>query len=107
MYHAPRNGTRRKGCMSRIPKYLLDKVPLRAEDDLGSAWGLELVEGRKWEAFWYIAALIFLCSTIIALVYGLIEHDMSAGFTIASFVETGFGVGIALATISATADYLS
>jgi hypothetical protein len=107
MYHAPKNGTGRKGCMSRIPKYRLDKVPLRVEDGLGNAWGLELVEGRRWEAFWYIAALIFLCSTAIALGYGLWKHDVSAGFTIAGFLETSFGVGIAIATISATADYFS
>ena len=93
--------------MTRIPKYLLDKVPLRVEYGLGNAWGLELVEGRRWESFWYIAALIFLCSIIIGLVYGLVKHDVSAGFTIAGFLETSFGVGIALATISASADYLS
>jgi len=107
MYHDPRNGSQKKVCIGRIPTYVLEKVPLRQPEDLGNAWGIELVEGRKWEMFWYIFAVVFFCSTAFGLVYGVIHKDMSAGFTIAGFLQTSLGVGVGLATLSATVDYLS
>jgi hypothetical protein len=107
IYHAPRNGTGLKTCQNRMPTYLHDKVPLRVDDGLGSAWGLELVEGRRWEIFWYVGTVVLACSTVVGLVYGVVQHDVSAGFTVAGFLQTCFGVGVALATLSATVDYLS
>ena len=47
------------------------------------------------------------CSTIVGLIYGALQHDVSAGFTVAGFLQTTFGVGVALATLLATVDYLS
>lgn len=107
MYHAPRHGTGRKACTNRMPTYLQNRVALRPDDGLGSGWGLELVEGRRWEIFWYVGAVVLVCSTVVGLVYGVVKHDVSAGFTVAEFLQTSFGVGVALATLSATVDYLT
>jgi hypothetical protein len=90
-----------------MPTYLQNSVALRPDDGLGSGWGLELVEGRRWEIFWYVGAVVLVCSTVVGLVYGVVKHDVSAGFTVAGFLQTSFGVGVALATLSATVDYLT
>jgi hypothetical protein len=90
-----------------MPTYLQNRVPLRPDDGLGSGWGLELVEGRRWEIFWYVEAVVLVCSTVVGLVYGVVKHDVSAGFTVAGFLQTSLGVGVALAGLSATVDYLT
>lgn len=90
-----------------MPTYLHDKVPLREDDGLGSAWGLELVEGRRWEIFWYVGMMILGCSLLVAVVVGVVKGDVQGAFTVAGFLETGVGVGVAIATLSATVDYLS
>ncbi|PVH74817.1 hypothetical protein DL98DRAFT_428693, partial [Cadophora sp. DSE1049] len=106
MYDAPRNGTGLKTCSNRLPTYVLDKVPLRLDDGLGNAWGLELIEGRSWEILWYVGFVTFACGSAIGLAYGLAKHDISAGFAIAGFLQTSCGVVVGLGTLSATVEYL-
>jgi hypothetical protein len=51
--------------------------------------------------------VVLVCSTVVGLVYYVVKHDVSAGFTVVGFLQTSFGVGVALATLSATVDYLA
>jgi hypothetical protein len=93
-----------------MPTYLYNKVPLREDDGLGSAWGLELVEGRRWEIFWYVGMVVLGCSllvaVVVAVVVGVVKGDVQGAFTVPGFLETGVRVGVAIATLSATVDYL-
>lgn len=106
-WHAPENGAGVKACIMRIPTYRLDAVPLRHYDQLGEAWGLEVIEGRRWEIFWYVAALVFVGSFISGVVWGAVHHNLSDAFSVASFFQTSCAIAVGLATLSATVDYTS
>ncbi|KAE9377646.1 hypothetical protein N431DRAFT_461242 [Stipitochalara longipes BDJ] len=106
-WHRPHNGTGRKACIMRIPTYRLDTVPLRHHDQLGEAWGLEVIEGRRWEIFWYIAALVFAGSFLFVIVWGVLHHNLSEAFSVASFLQTSFAIAVGLTTLSATVDFIS
>jgi hypothetical protein len=106
-WHRPENGAGRKACVLRIPTYRLDKIPLRHDDELGEAWGIEIIEGRKWETFWYIAGLVFASSFVFAVAWGVMHHSLSDAFSVSSFLQTSFAIAVGLATLSASVDYLS
>jgi len=106
-WHTPRNGKGGKACITRIPIYRLAAVPLAHQNQLGEAWGLEIIEGRRWEIFWYIAALVFTGSFIFAIIWGVVHHNLSDAFSVASFLQTSFAIAVGLATLSAAVDFIS
>jgi hypothetical protein len=106
-WHSPESCTGTKAGLRRIPTYRLGKIPLRHDDELGEAWGIEVIEGRKWEIFWYIAGLVFASSFVFAVAWGVVHHSLSDAFSVSSFMQTSFAIAVGLATLSASVDYLS
>ena len=55
----------------------------------GIGWGIQLTEGFLPERIWaFVVAALIVFGTVFALVWSVREHDMQAGFGVASFVMT-------------------
>lgn len=44
---------------------------------------------------------------MVAVAVGIVKGDVQGALTVPGFLETAVGVGVAIATLSATVDYLS
>lgn len=82
----------------RTPKKL--KEMLRYQNDLVDVigWGVHIIEGPNYLAIALLVAISLLLSITLALAYSLTTHDVSGGFTIASFFLAAEGLVVTLGT---------
>jgi hypothetical protein len=72
----------------RIPKKLRVKLlsPSGSEYEQVVGWGILIIEGFHWEAFFLYSLSAFLACLLCGVVYAVLRDDIQGGFAIAGFM---------------------
>jgi hypothetical protein len=90
---------------NRTPKKLHSRIDFVGGGRPVIGWGLHVVEGPNWAAFFVVSQLLLLATLGLAVLYAALARDVSAGFGMASYVMTAwtavltlYALGFALET---------
>ena len=79
------------GCfwVQRTPKKLNSRLEFSdSQENVG--WGVHIVEGPNWMAFFVLLWIILVLSLVLSVTYAVLKKDVSSGFTMGGWVVAVF-----------------